>query len=124
MKRDLDLIRRILLEVEARDQFPIYSDRFEFDGYDLVTINRHIVLLMDVNYLDAECFPDVSDMHLCIINRITMSGYDYLDSIRSNRVWDAVKRGISIVVGGAASASLDVIKQYASEVILKELGLG
>lgn len=123
MKRDLELIRRILLEVEACDQYPMYSDQFEFDGYDLATVNRHIVLLMDVNYLDAECFPRENEMQLCIINRITMSGYDYLDSIRSNRVWDAVKRGISTVVGGAASASLDVIKQYASEVLLKELGM-
>lgn len=124
MKRDLDLIRRILLESEACDELPIYSDRFEFDGYDLVTINRHIVLLMDVNYLDAECFPSMNNTQLCIINRITMSGYDYLDSIRSNRVWSTVKRGICAVVGGAASASLDVIKQYAGEVLLKELGLG
>ena len=124
MKRDLELIRKILLEAEACNEYPMYSDRLDFDGYDLETINRHILLLMDADYLDAECFPNESNMYLCIINRITMAGYDYLDSIRNNRVWDAVKRGISAVAGGAASASLDVIKQYASQVILKELGIG
>lgn len=119
MKRDLDFIRAILLKIEDSDT-DVYPNSLVDDAHSIVDVNHHLKLLLDVNYIEAmdattlagECY---------IVRRITMSGYDYLDNIRSDTIWRKVKDKLTKITGGTATAALDVVKTVAATIITQSL---
>lgn len=94
MKRDLDLIRNMLLTIESVDAdnpHKIYIGTFiDLCGNPYI-ISQHIQLLMDSGFIEADgpfYDDDIEDFY---IKRITSAGYDYLDSVRNPDVWAATK---------------------------------
>lgn len=121
MKRDLDLIRYILIGIEDSVSTKLTIDDFVNDDYDAHTISFHISLLLDYGYIEANKFNVIGQNYQqYLIKRITSSGYDYLDSIRDSNVWSKTKESLKVVGG---SASLEVIKAIAGKVALGFLGL-
>lgn len=121
MKRDLDLIRHILVTIESSDSNKITIEDFVTTEYSPELISNHIRLLLDVDYIEAR---DVSTLgstyRQFLIRRITMQGYEYLDSIRDPKVWSETKLKLS---QATSSISLEVVKTIASKVILGMLGI-
>lgn len=122
MKRNLDLIRTILLCLEEANPNELLTvSSFVTDEYDEHTISLHIKLLLDCNYIEATPVRYISmQFDDFRISRITSSGYDYLDSVRNENVWTKTKEKISEV---GESVSLDVVKKVASSTILTMLGI-
>lgn len=116
MKRDLDLIRSILLYIESVDDHKISHHTIaEALGRDPDEINFHLTLLADCRYINMmRTTPDHTLKTKYFVNRITSSGYDYLDNVRDNKVYIEAKLRLKQV----ASYSLDVLKQVAAEVII------
>lgn len=114
MKRDLDLLREILLQTESSASSGITASDFVSDDRSAEAVSFHIQLLLDAGYIEAIEFKTLSRLYPdFIIKRITFSGYEYLDSVRSDRVWQETKSRVAKI----GSASVDVIKSVASEVI-------
>lgn len=121
MKRDLDLIRYILIGIEGSVSTKLTIDDFVNDDYDANAISFHISLLLDCGYIEATKFNVIGQNYQqYLIKRITSSGYDYLDSIRDSNVWSKTKESLKAIGG---SASLEVIKAIAGKVALGFLGL-
>lgn len=81
MKLDINVIQYIFNYVENSSCDIVYPSNMANDRYDFDTLNFHIKLLADQNYLeiiDATTFEGRN----FLIKGITMQGYDYLDSIR------------------------------------------
>ena len=118
MKRDMDLMRQILLLIEERSDVPpkilTLKDFFDIKE-DAYMISLHIDLLRDAGLIEvintSYLERGLKDFD---ITRLTLAGYEYLDAIRDIKIWHKVKQSISFVGG----ATLDVIKQVA----VKELG--
>lgn len=121
MKRDLDLIRHILVTIESSDSNKLSIEDFVTDEYPPEQIAHHIRLLLDVDYIEA---TEVSTLgcpyRQFLIRRITMDGYEYLDSVRDPKVWSETK---SKLAQATSSISLDIIKTVASKVISGMLGI-
>ena len=122
MKRDMDLMRKILLRIEERSDVPpktlSINDFLDFHE-NIHVISLHIDLMCDaglVEVMDTSYDGEVKDY---IITRLTLAGYEYLDAIRNYSVWQKVKKRIEVIGG----ATLDVIKQLAIKELSKELGL-
>ena len=116
MKRDMDLVRRILLEVEkSNDRVSIES--LECDKYPLPVIGYHVELMSAHGLIDAKVTRDwggnVVDGH---IKALTWSGCDYLDAIRDDGVWRRTKTAVSEAVG---DTTLSTIKEAASMVAIQ-----
>jgi len=82
MKRDMDLIRYILLQKEAEQ--PIVGEK------DVIVY--HIGLLQQAGLLDAVTRND----HLGVISdawikSITWEGHDFLDAMRDDTIWKMAK---------------------------------
>ena len=121
MKRDLDLIRYILANIENSTSTKLTVDDFTNDAYDASRISFHISLLLDCGYIEATEFNVIGQKYQqYLIKRITSSGYDYLNSVRDANVWSKTKETLKSV---GNSVSLDVIKTVASKVALNLLGL-
>lgn len=52
MKREADLIRKILLHIEQQP-IGVGINSLEFDNYDESVINEHVRLLKEAHYIDA-----------------------------------------------------------------------
>ena len=100
MKRDMDLIRQILLTVEAHHSG--FAPQIEIDGYTQEEINYHAFLLGEAGLAKVN---DVTSMGSkspeAIIVNLTWEGHEFLDSARENRIWNLTKDAIS-KLGGAS----------------------
>ncbi len=123
MKRDLDLIRNMLLVIESadpEDPHVINIETFLHLNQKPRVISHHIKLLLDSKFIEADGPIYIDDIEDFYIERITSAGYDYLDSVRDTRVWSATKKKI-LPAGG--SVALDLVKALATD-YLKSLLAG
>ena len=103
MKRDWEIMRSVLLEVEAmtREQAFNFEYRAPIASDDPEAIRAvHAFMLEDHGYLKGIRAPTSGDDSL-LSPELTMAGADLLDSIRSQTVWDKMKevakaRGVAI----------------------------
>lgn len=123
MKRDLDLIRKILLAVEEQQNLYAFNDvqelaqKIKNDNIEIV--GYHVSLLQDCNYIEVEdigCCGEEYDNYS--IKRLTAFGCDYLDSVRDEAIWQKVKAKL-IPIGG--TAALELVKELAGKIILTQL---
>lgn len=102
MKRDFDLIRSILLDVE--DFAPGDSGTVQdYDGHDQRTVNHHSILLIEAGFLEGAI---VGGGARVIIHKMTWRGHDLLDAMRDESIWKKAKETVLPKVGGVA---LDVL---------------
>ncbi|WP_172461883.1 DUF2513 domain-containing protein [Dyella jiangningensis] len=112
MKRDWDLVRQILLELEevGHDRVVVHDD-----GQDTNVFGYHCKLMHDAGLIEA----NITEYHGGAISgqavRMTWAGHEFLDSIRPKSTWEKVKmqakeKGIGL--------TLDAIKTLA-EIAMK-----
>ena len=126
MKRDLNLIRNILLETEAApsDTLTVYdiADKYHANP-DLVAYQLDLLAeagFLKVRGLTIAWTPDTHKYDAERIDRLTLEGHNYLDAIRNDTVWQntlAELRNIGI------SVSFEIVKEIASNYLKRMLGL-
>jgi hypothetical protein len=87
MKRDLDLIRKLILAVEELPTGSVLSD-MEIDGYSAEQMGYHSYLVVNAGLaegIDVETMMDTSP-NWQIIN-LTAAGHDFADAARSEVNW-------------------------------------
>jgi hypothetical protein len=120
MKRDLDLIREILLAVEVEPPgSPLRGG--DFGEQDVATVAAHVELLIEAGYVDGLVTTDGrGDYVKWRVLRLTMDGHDFLDAIRDPVVYRETKSKLA-KVGGATA--LEAVKAVAQGVVNSMLGL-
>ena len=114
MKRDMGLIREILLQVEARPSVNDWGP-VEIDGRSQEEISYHVKMLDDDGLLEALDMRTLGpDGFKYDPKFLTARGHDFLDSIRSPSVWGKVKQQLAVIGG---SASLEVVKTIAKKAV-------
>jgi uncharacterized protein YabN with tetrapyrrole methylase and pyrophosphatase domain len=92
MKRDFDLVRKILLQFEAKESSTIV-EKPEVEGYSYEIVSYHCRLLYDAGFL--RCEPVVSTTSDRVIKvfpfELTWDGHEFLDKIRSETTWNKIK---------------------------------
>lgn len=99
MKRDLDLVRRILLHLEGGGESasPSGFSALVEDGYEAREIHYHVQLLHDAGLIEADeivsgqWWPE----------RMTWSGHEFLEAARNNELWEETKQRVEKSTGGA-----------------------
>lgn len=117
MKRDLGLIRLILLEAEDAEMTVSLKKEFEQEyGSEFErAYSWHKTLLIESGLVKGNSRPASNGRWLAEITLITWAGYEYLDSVRDDEVWRVTKSAVNRF----GSASLEVVKQVAAETIKK-----
>ena len=130
MKRNMDLVRCILLQVEEAENYidieHLFKKRDEVKGceYTDQEIIYHVELLITHNFLDGDIRRDINKTITdSTIRGLTWEGQDFLDSVREEKVWRKVR---SVVADSVGSTTFDVIKQTGSMVAINLIkqGLG
>lgn len=114
MKRDMDLVREILLEIEKSYVSTAIRD-LQIDGYDKETIAYHCKILHEAR-LVSEYKPIYADDGLLafFVGGLTWEGNDYLDKIRDNTLWKKTKdiikdKGLPLVFETIKTISTTII---------------
>lgn len=106
MKRDMDLVRKILFAIEEMETGYVQK-RLEIAGYSAEEIGYHVYIMAEAGLLIG---PDVttygSSSPNAIPSRLTWDGHDFLDACRDESRWNEAK-GVFTKMGGA---SADIVK--------------
>lgn len=132
MKRDLDLLRWILNEVEScGGGYPVVLTIGIFNGahYPLKIGDRnfaevceHILLLGDSNLAEVRELGRTMDGSAGVaIDRLTMAGHDFLEAARDETRWNKAMKTVSEKGGGAIT--IGVLVQLLSTLMKQSLGL-
>lgn len=117
MERNLELIRLLLFWIKDNcDGVHTYSARqIRLDGYSLAEINFNLRLMMDSNFIALDPSPRANpNAKIIQFSRLTNDGFDFIDSIRENSVWNKVKSRITEL---GSSCTLEVIKELAIHIL-------
>lgn len=120
MKRDWDLIRELLIEIEERcgPDDVVSAGAIELKGHSQETILYHLALLAEARLIDAD---DVGshDGADWFVRRLTWEGHDFLDAARSDTTWGRAKSVAAEKGSGLTFAVLkELLVRFARDVLL------
>jgi hypothetical protein len=100
MKRDLDLVRKILFEVE-KSPTPWGWVNLQIPGYSDEEISYHVKLLADAGLVQAKDLSSTAGFSWKP-TALTWEGHEFLDAARNETVWNRTKEEVK-QKGGAVS---------------------
>lgn len=113
MKRDWDLIRKILFKLEEKADAKSLLQDNEIKGFDSETVSYHFKLLHSAGLIEGVDFSSMNELSYAA-QSLTWAGHEFLDKIRSDTIWNNVK---TLVKTKSLDLSFDVIKSAASALI-------
>lgn len=119
MKRDMDLVRELLLIIEKNDDSKELSIP---EDWDRKVVAYHLKILDQAGFVENHT-KWAGDKPMWIIASLTWDGHEFLDSIRDDTIWNKTKDGIKSKGLEIASVPVEVIKEYAKILIKSAFGL-
>jgi hypothetical protein len=116
MKRDMDLVRKILLEVETLPYNKGEWSSIEIEGYSNKEISYHIKIMTQAGLLDANNLSvDDIDWFVC---GLTWEGHEFLDSSREESIW---KKAKTVVLEKCGNISFELLKSVLLQLAKQNL---
>ena len=121
MRRDMDLIRDLMLALEGLPESPGGVHQLtpgegvlEIDAYGKDEVRYHLQLIEEsklIRTFDAGYGGEV------LFDRLSWAGHDFVDSVRSPEVWAKTKKGAE----AAGGFTVDLLKDLAKGFIKKQI---
>ena len=114
MKRDMDLIRLLLLKVEGEEQ-P------ELTGYTEDQRTYHLALLIEAGLVDGSVSFDASGFPDAVqTTKLTWEGHEFLDAARNDAIW---RKALEKAKVAGATVSIAILKQLLARAAKDCLGI-
>jgi len=119
MKRDLDLIRKILLKIEDSTIDEALTN-IRIEGYESDEIAYNLSLLKNAEFIEGEILYEMGSVipSAYVIFGMTWDGHDFLDACRNEGIWVKAKEKIRTI---GEEVPLDVIKAVLIDIMTKQL---
>ena len=120
MKRDMELIRKILLAIEASDSG--WAPRpLQIEGYDDHAVGYHALLLVEAGLCEGDVTTSSgSKGPEGMITRLKWEGHDFLEAAKEPSRWEQAKKTIGEKLG---TATFQVWTAVLTQVMLRTIGL-
>jgi hypothetical protein len=109
MKRDMDLIREILLGIEAYPESYAHDLKLNFPNHSEDEVSYHLRLLLDAGMIDAKCLQSMGEPDEWAIKGMTWAGHEFLEASRDDSRWNKAKKIIMEKTGGFSVEILKMI---------------
>ncbi len=113
MKRDMDLCRIILFEIEKWEDKMPRSRKVEVEGYEQSAISYNILLLAEA-YLVKAIEVSTADELILHPSRLTWEGHEFLEAARDDTIWNQAKELLLEKGGGMV---FEVLKQALIQLV-------
>lgn len=112
-------VRSILLEIEESQEMGQELTDADFQTFDIYSdISRNqfaytLQKLNEANYIKAELYFRDDELQRIVVNEITFSGHEFLDTVRDDGIWKDTKA----VLSRLSSTPISTIKTVATSVL-------
>jgi hypothetical protein len=115
MKRDMNLIRLLLLETEGEDPKP---DLSPYSGEQRV---YHSALLIEAGLIDGQIIPNAIGLPARTVSlRLTWNGHEFLDAARNDTVWHKASERVK---KSGVDVTLSLLKEILNHILRQSLNL-
>lgn len=118
MIRDFDLIRKIMLDLQAlpANSPPVCISYPE--EYDQATVNEHMSLLVDAGLIQGKVLRATTGIVQVVARGLTWDGHNFIDAAKKETLWArakqiALERGLSLTVEVLTGALKEALKEAA-----------
>lgn len=120
MKRDINLIREILLWATDQDSAG-FDKNPSIDGYTENQIGYHVYLMYQAGLVEAaDTTTADSDGPEAILLNLTWAGHDFIDAAKDSTVWNKAK---SQILSSGVSFTFDILKDTLAMLARGSLGM-
>lgn len=125
MKRDLELIRYILMKIEADNNFQssVETEDFYSEEYSEELVQYNLKLLFDHGIIEGESLKFANGGMGFLINGLTWQGHDFLDASRDEKRWAQAKSVLNEVKDFSIELAMKVLTQLAFSAAQKAMGM-
>ena len=120
MKRDMDLVRAIVLAIE--DDPHGYAPRpIEVEGHTDEEVGYHVHIMAQgglLNGIDVSSNESLSPVALA--SSLTWAGHEFADAARDGTRWSKAKE---MVVSKAGSVTIEILSKILSKMMAQSLGM-
>ena len=114
MKRDMNLMRAILLHVETAESQDIVTSMGAIPGYTEKQILYHCELALEAGLLKGQYFRTRSESGgVANVERLSWIGHDFLDVARDEKSWS---RATQRILKAGGSWTFDLLKKLLVEI--------
>jgi len=118
VKRDLELLRMVMLAVEkSTDPYEMIDPKFE--GHSETEISYHISLLDDAGLLHGQDRSAIGVFRWSA-GALTWAGHEFVESVRDDSVW---KEALTITAKSGDGAVFEILNKALMQVLEKRTGL-
>jgi hypothetical protein len=120
MKRDMDLCRQILLDLEDNPEAVGWKGfTFEYEGRTYEEVSYHVMLLHEAGLIEAVSHSQGPGHINWTAKKLTWPGHEFLDASRKDSVWQKAKSTVLEKTGGLSFEVLKaVVVQLAKDAVL------
>src|SRR3990172_5582998 len=118
MKRDMDLVRDLLMALEKQDSYDGFTD-LSIEGYSEDQISYHVLLIHEAGLIEAMDMSTFGGPSWKPV-RLSWEGHEFLDASRDDSRWSAAKAPLAMAGGGLA---FEVLKLLLISSLKQAVGL-
>ena len=124
MKLDQDLVREILLVVEASEEDPRASISLVVEGKTPMVVSYHVMLLHEAGLLVGQNHNHLGPGgFIWEPKHLTYKGHEFLDTVRDGEVWRRTKAGAEKAGVAGLGMLLDLGKAISKQMLKEKLGI-
>jgi len=117
MKREMDLVRELLLHFEGKSEAPgVHAADVRIDGYTEAQVVLHLNVMAEAGLLVCEPIRSSTNPERIIrtfVFDLSWRGHEYLDTIRDPKIWKSTKATLGRVGNWSFGLAVDVAKALA-----------
>lgn len=119
MKRDMDLIRELVIRIENAPEAVAPNDIF-VDGYTEEQVEYHKCLLVEAGLAVGEISYQTDDVIRAVLLRLTWAGHEFAAEAGNDKFWVRAKTMVKDKVG---TVSMGLVTQALTSILKSAVGL-
>ena len=108
MKRDIELMRKLLLEIEKSPASGIDARSLHIESRTEIEIEYNLILMQDARMIEGYDCKDGTKPATFYVTRITWDGHEFLDAARNDMLWKKAKEMLLRTAGVVTVEGLKV----------------
>ncbi len=114
MKRDMELVRKILFEIENKHKSGALVN-LNIEGYDMETVAYHCQIMYEAGLvLSYKPFHTGEGLYSFAVGGLTWDGNDYLEKTRDDTIWRKI---MQVITDKGLPFTIDIVKSISSVII-------